>query len=60
MYDQAARGEIQSQAIQKLVDNGIAEEEASKIVGISPKKARAALGVDPGIADGETPVCEQK
>lgn len=43
----------------KLVDGGIAEEEASKIAGISSKKARAALGVEPEIADSETPVREQ-
>ena len=43
----------------RLVDSGIAEEEASKIAGISSKKARAALGIDPGIADGETPIREQ-
>lgn len=43
----------------RLVDGGVAEEEASKIAGISSKKARAALGVDPEGADGETPNREQ-
>lgn len=43
----------------KLVDGGIAEEEASKIAGISSKRARVALGVDPEGVDGETSACEQ-
>lgn len=43
----------------KLVDAGITDEEASKIAGINPRRARAALEIDPAIADGETPVRER-
>lgn len=43
----------------KLVDGGVADEEASKIAGINPKKAWTALGINPKALNGETPIREQ-
>ena len=40
----------------KLVDSGVADEEASKIAGINPKKAWTALGINPEALNEETPI----
>lgn len=40
----------------KLIDSGVADGEASKIAGINPKKAWAALGINPEALNEETPI----